>query len=108
MLGKYGETLVVDWGLAKAQDSQTGTVTDAGPGEGTLTPSSASLASQTVMGSAMGTPHYMRPEQAAGRLDLLRPHSDVDSLAPTFHSILPGLPPLQSPPLYLVMPNVYS
>ena len=35
----------------------------------------------TLMGSAIGTPQYMSPEQAAGRLDLLGPASDVYSLA---------------------------
>src|SRR5207302_7087840 len=57
MLGKYGETLVVDWGLAKTLDAQPTASTEViGPGEGTLTPSSGSLASHTLMGSAMGTP----------------------------------------------------
>ena len=64
MLGKYGETLVVDWGLAKATGRADPGV-DAG--ERTLIPSSASGIAETLPGTALGTPAYMSPEQAAGR-----------------------------------------
>jgi eukaryotic-like serine/threonine-protein kinase len=105
MLGKYGETLVVDWGLAKPLDkpSPGGPV---GPGEGSLMPSSASMASQTLMGSAMGTPQFMSPEQAAGRLDLLGPASDVYSLGATLYAILTGLPPIQDTDVRVVLKKV--
>jgi serine/threonine-protein kinase len=95
MLGKYGETLVVDWGLAKPLVGPAASVTEVEPGEGTLTPTSATQASQTLMGSAMGTPQYMSPEQAAGRLDLLGPASDVYSLGATLYNLLTGQPPVQ-------------
>ena len=45
-----------------------------------LVPSSASGSSETLPGSALGTPAYMSPEQARGDLDRLGPHSDVYSL----------------------------
>jgi tetratricopeptide (TPR) repeat protein/tRNA A-37 threonylcarbamoyl transferase component Bud32 len=94
MLGKYGETLVVDWGLAKPQDGPA-TPSSSEPGEGTLTPSSAGLASHTIMGEAMGTPQFMSPEQAAGRHDILGPASDVYSLGATLYTLLTGFPPIQ-------------
>src|SRR5262249_29491593 len=68
MLGDFGETLVVDWGLAKAVGRQMDSVVPAGL-EPTLRPAWGSDLQPTVMGSRLGTPAYMPPEQAAGRLD---------------------------------------
>ncbi|MEM9827255.1 MAG: protein kinase [Planctomycetota bacterium] len=90
MLGKYGETLVVDWGLAKVAGTDDSTrVRD----EKTLNPSSGSSVHPTVFGNAMGTPAYMPPEQAAGRLDAFGPASDVYSLGATLYHLLTGVPP---------------
>ena len=92
MLGKYGETLVVDWGLAKPLGKGKQATETTEPGEGSLIPSSSS-ASATLAGSAVGTPQYMSPEQAAGRLDQLGPVSDVYSLGATLYCLLTGKPP---------------
>jgi serine/threonine-protein kinase len=94
MLGKYGETLVVDWGLAKVVGSERGRGDSDEPGELTLQPTSGSGAVATQAGTALGTPAYMSPEQAAGRLDLLGPASDVYSLGATLYAVLTGKPPL--------------
>ncbi len=90
ILGKYGETLVVDWGLAKAQGQ-------ASAHDGSLaavTPSSGSAAAATVLGSALGTPAYMSPEQAAGKVDELGPATDVYSLGATLFHLLTGQLPI--------------
>ena len=89
ILGKFGETLVVDWGLAKAVGRA-----DLSVGEETLVLSSGG-SSETLPGSALGTPAYMSPEQARGELNRLGPPSDVYSLGATLYCLLCGKPPFE-------------
>jgi serine/threonine-protein kinase len=88
ILGRHGETLVVDWGLAKALGK-----CDPSAGEQTLRPSSTSGSAETLPGSALGTPAYMSPEQAEGDFVRLGPRSDVYSLGATLYCLLTGQPP---------------
>jgi serine/threonine-protein kinase len=92
VVGEHGETLVVDWGLAKPQ---AWTESEAPGDERRLLPSSASGSAETLPGAALGTPAYMSPEQAAGELNRLGPRSDVYSLGATLYCILTGRPPLE-------------
>jgi serine/threonine protein kinase/tetratricopeptide (TPR) repeat protein len=92
IVGRHGETLVVDWGLAKAQGRADTESTDELP----LLPSSASGSGETLPGSALGTPAYMSPEQAQGDLERLGPRSDVYSLGATLYYLLIGRPPVES------------
>ncbi len=89
IVGKHGETLVVDWGLAKAVGRA-----DPSAGEQTLVPSSGG-SSETLPGSALGTPAYMSPEQARGEIDQIGPRSDVYSLGATLYCLLTGKPPFE-------------
>lgn len=104
MLGKYGETLVVDWGLARVIGR--GESKPSSAGESALSPSSGSNATPTVMGSAIGTPGYMPPEQAAGRIDELGPSSDVYSLGATLYHVVTGQAPFQGPDVATVLQDV--
>ncbi len=100
IVGKYGETLVVDWGLAKVIGRPESAV-----GEQTLAPS-ASGSSETLPGSALGTPAYMSPEQARGELSLLGAPSDVYSLGATLYCLLTGKPPFANSDVGLVLKAV--
>ena len=89
MIGPYGETLVVDWGLAKFIAPT--------PFE---EPESDSLIevmkdwnvpiNVSVQGRAKGSPAYMSPEQARGEWDRIGPASDVYSLGSTLFELLTG------------------
>lgn len=88
MLGQYGETLVVDWGLAKSveNDGEVSTLDQ----EPRLVPNAQNDSVETRMGEVIGTPAFMSPEQAEGRLDLLNTQSDVYSLGATLYFVLTG------------------
>ena len=92
MVGKYGETLVVDWGVAKAVGRSE---PDPSRDDQALVLHSAGGATETLPGSALGTPAFMSPEQASGELDRMGPASDVYSLGATLYNLLTGLPPFE-------------
>jgi eukaryotic-like serine/threonine-protein kinase len=92
IIGKHGETLVVDWGLAKPRGAAEAAAASA---ERALIPSLGSSSGDTLPGTAIGTPAYMSPEQARGDLENLGPHSDVYSLGATLYCLLTGRPPVE-------------
>ena len=103
LLGPFGETLVVDWGLAKPVGRpKEASRTD----EATLRPDSAGSSKMTLAGDTPGTPAYMSPEQAAGDVDRLGLSSDVYSLGATLYCLLTGKPPFEDPDVVLVLGKV--
>ena len=95
MLGKYGETLVVDWGLAKVLGT-TESETVADRSEPLLRPASSSGLEPTMAGSVLGTPAYVSPEQIDSRIGELGVRSDVYCLGGTLYHLLTGHAPCES------------
>lgn len=104
MMGKYGETLVVDWGLAKQVGVEEERLADAG--ESRILPESGSGSAPTQFGSAVGTPQYMSPEQATGRLDRMGPLTDVFGLGATLYHVLTNKPPQQEDSVERILDRV--
>ncbi len=91
MLGDYGETLVLDWGLAKR-------IGEPDPRAKQLMPSTMKgndKSFATKIGHALGSPAYMSPEQARGEHDQLGPPADIYSLGATLYTILTNRAPIE-------------
>ncbi|MBI2892245.1 MAG: protein kinase [Deltaproteobacteria bacterium] len=64
-----GETKVLDFGVAQMRSA---------------------TAERTAMGTALGTPHYMSPEQAMGLVDQLDGRADIFSVGAMLHALVTG------------------
>ena len=82
IIGAYGETVVIDWGLAKDLRAAEAT------GEGAV---GSPEPSATVAGGVVGTPSFMAPEQAAG--NPVDERADVYALGALLYYVLTGRPP---------------
>lgn len=90
MLGEFGETLVVDWGLAKVVGrGEVHADSDSG---GTVRMDRSG--SHTVEGSVVGTPQYMSPEQAEGKVATIGAPADIYGLGAILYCVLTGRPPV--------------
>ncbi len=84
LLGAFGETVVIDWGLAKYVQSPEEPISNR------RAPAAGST-DMTEMGTVMGTPAYMPPEQVAGaRVD---ERADVYALGAILYHVFSGRPP---------------
>jgi eukaryotic-like serine/threonine-protein kinase len=90
MIGEFGETIVLDWGLAKVlgeKDSQANRI------KGDIEKLKLIAGDETIDGSTLGTPIYMPPEQALGKIKEIDELSDLYSLGTVLYEIITGKRP---------------
>jgi eukaryotic-like serine/threonine-protein kinase len=103
MVGRFGEAIVVDWGLAKAMheaadessDDQEPPESDLASTPDPIRPADVGQASPTRAGTVMGTPAYMPPEQACGDTKAIDQRTDIFSLGAILFELLTGRAPVQ-------------
>jgi serine/threonine-protein kinase len=100
MLGDFGETLVLDWGVAKVLGRKPDPSELQGPNPLTMDDDQVSTMrsqahDETMMGVVTGTPAYMAPEQAAGKIDEVDARSDIYALGALLYEILCYVPPFR-------------
>ena len=112
MVGEFGEVLVMDWGIAKilgqlGVDGSADTLVRSDPNSGQECPrSSTSSLTATMDGAVMGTPNYMSPEQAMGKVYELDERSDIFSLGGILYAILTLRPPVEGKDVWEVLEKV--
>lgn len=135
MVGAFGETIVVDWGLAKRfagstnDDCQRAETTprteDAMQRDADhavqlceaafrevprSNPSRSEKGSEsgqhTTQGTIVGTPAYMSPEQAKGDVENLRPASDIYALGVMLYEMVAGQHPYRDLDLLAILQHI--
>ena len=96
MLGEHGEVYLVDWGLVKVLGAEEGVVTDR----------AQSGTTRTRMGTVTGTPVFMAPEQARGRVDQVDARSDVYGVGALLYAALTGSLPFEGSDAHAVIDRV--
>jgi serine/threonine protein kinase/WD40 repeat protein len=118
MVGEFGEVLVMDWGIAKVLGSSNDEGRMANdelspanssfdiPHSSFTAPSGTSSFTATMDGAVMGTPNYMSPEQALGKVNELDERSDIFSLGGILYAILTLRPPVEGKDVWEVLEKV--
>lgn len=109
MIGEFGEVLILDWGIAKVLPEPGQAHTEEADGEfsGPLAGDGAD-ASATMAGQLKGTPNYMAPEQAEGRVADIDTRSDIYALGGILYYTLTMQPPITGTNLNEILTRVTS
>ena len=86
-IGDYGQVVITDWGLAKTLRSHD---------ESEAAAEQMRRDDVTRIGDIIGTPAYMAPEQAEGRLQIMDHRVDIYALGAILYEILTGTRPYES------------
>jgi WD40 repeat protein len=93
MVGEFGETVALDWGLAKSKDTDDVNAYGLAASLEAIRLGDEASLEKTTHGQAIGTPTYMPPEQALGQLDCVDERSDVYALGAVLYELLSAHPP---------------
>ncbi|MBU1219161.1 serine/threonine protein kinase [Myxococcota bacterium] len=92
MIGEFGETVVLDWGLAKIKGEKDHRSSDLFVDPDKIRENLG----ETTDGTLIGTPLYMSPEQAMGKLDDIDESSDIYALGAAIYELLTKQPVFSS------------
>ena len=112
ILGEFGETILIDWGIAKllgapeSTDERDGVAPAPEPDPPGDLHAAEDVAGLTVPGSVIGTPAYMAPEQAAG--DAVDERADVYALGAMLYHLLAGKHPYRGADATSIMERVIA
>ncbi|WP_145069253.1 protein kinase domain-containing protein [Engelhardtia mirabilis] len=120
MVGRFGQTYVMDWGLARVLDETERAEHEKGKttldvirdrvkrgGKGLRRPQVRTerhtddrgdrSSVDTLDGDVVGTPGYMAPEQALGQRDKIGPRADIYAIGSILYQLLTGYRPFDDP-----------
>lgn len=92
LIGTFGEVVVCDWGLAKVVGEQ-----DVAPSLAAARDAAIDETTATLDGTIKGTPAFMSPEQAEGRVAEIDERSDIYAIGALLYALLTCSPPFEGP-----------
>jgi serine/threonine protein kinase/Leucine-rich repeat (LRR) protein len=112
MVGDFGEVQVLDWGLAKVIGREDNSPEVTGIALDETNPLAWAVQSirsddlhstHTMIGEILGTPSFMAPEQARGRVDEIDTRSDIYALGGILYNIITLRQPVQNGPVHAML-----